>query len=321
MYGKSQRGWWEQHRPLSVMIENSTDARPQSGIPSADMTYEALAEGGITRTLNVFYCQDAGIIGPVRSARTYFLDFISEYGDYPLYAHVGGANTPGPADALGQIGDYGWNGYNDLNQFAIGFPTYYRDESRLGHEVATEHTMYSTTTSLWDIGKQRGLTNVDKKGKSWNDNFVPYTFKDDAGIGDRGASQAIHIDFWDNNPDYAVDWAYVKTSNLYMRKNGGVTHMDRNTNKQLSAKNIVVLLMRESHANDGYTDNEHLLYKDTGSGDALIFVDGKEIKGTWKKASRTARTLLYDNAGNEVKFDKGKFWFEIVPTYATITVQ
>src|SRR5437879_5852354 len=77
MYGKSQRGWWEQHRPLGVMIENSTDARPQSGIPSADMTYEALAEGGITRTLNVFYCQDAGIIGPVRSARTYFLDFIS----------------------------------------------------------------------------------------------------------------------------------------------------------------------------------------------------------------------------------------------------
>src|SRR5215469_9832659 len=169
-YGKSQRSWWEQHRPMGVMIENSTDARPQSGIPSADVTYEALAEGGITRTLNVFYCQDAGIVGPVRSARTYFLDFISEYGDYPLYAHVGGANTPGPADALGQINDYGWGAYNDLNQFAIGFPTYYRDESRLGHEAATEHTMYSVSTKLWAVGKSRGIT-TSVKGNQWDSNF------------------------------------------------------------------------------------------------------------------------------------------------------
>ena len=119
-YSKPQRQWWEKHRPLGVMIENHQDSRPQSGMTYADVTYEAVAEGGITRFLNVFYCQDAGIVGPVRSARTYFLDFISEYGDYPLYAHVGGANTSGPADALGQISDYGWQLYNDLNQFAIG---------------------------------------------------------------------------------------------------------------------------------------------------------------------------------------------------------
>jgi hypothetical protein len=73
-YGKDQEQWWETHRPLGVMIENEIDARPQSGINAADVTYETLAEGGITRTLNVFYCQDAGIVGPVRSARTYFLD-------------------------------------------------------------------------------------------------------------------------------------------------------------------------------------------------------------------------------------------------------
>jgi hypothetical protein len=321
MYSKSQRSWWEKHRPLGVMIENSTDARPQSGISFADVTYEALAEGGITRTLNVFYCQDAGIVGPVRSARTYFLDFISEYGAYPLYAHVGGANTPGPADALGQINDYGWAGYNDLNQFAIGFPTYYRDESRLGRDVATEHTMYSTTTSLWGVGQQRGLTNVDKDKKSWDTDFVPYSYKEDAASGDRGVKQAVHIDFWDNNPGYSVDWKYDNVGNKYLRENGGEVHKDRNIDKQLSAKNVIVLFMKENHANDGYTDNEHLLYKDTGTGDAFIFMDGKEIKGTWKKASRTARTLLYDAGGNEVKFDRGKFWFEIVPLYATVTVQ
>jgi hypothetical protein len=320
LYSKSQKAWWEKHRPLGVMIENSLDARPQSGISFADVTYEAVAEGGITRTLNVFYCQDAGIVGPVRSARTYFLDFISEYGDYPLYSHVGGANTPGPADALGQIDDYGWTGYNDLNQFSIGFPTYWRDENRLGHEVATEHTMYSATNKLWAVGAQRKLTNVDKSGKSWDENFVPYSFKNDASLADRPAAQSIHIDFW-NGADYAVDWTYNKQDNVYLRKNGGAPHMDRNTHKQLNAHTVVVLFMKESHADDGYTDNEHMLYGDKGTGKADIFMDGREIKGTWKKADRTARTLLYDGSGNEIKFNRGKIWFEIQPTDSEVTVQ
>lgn len=319
LYGKDQSSWWEKHRPLGIMIENHLDARPQSGISFSDITYEAVAEGGITRTLNVYYCQDAGIVGPVRSARTYFLDFISEYGDYPLYAHVGGANTPGPADALGQIGDYGWNGYNDLNQFSIGFPTYWRDENRIGHEVATEHTMYSTTSKLWDVGAKRKLTNVDKDGKAWDESYVKYSFKDDASAAERPAAQTIHVDFW-NNADYAVDWVYDKATNLYMRKNGGKPHIDRNTNKQLSTKNVVVLFMRESRANDGYEDNLHMLYGTKGSGKAFIFIDGKQIKGTWKKADRTSRTLLYDASGQEVKFDRGKIWFEIQPLDGDVTV-
>lgn len=320
MYSKQQKNWWEQHRPLGVMIENHQEARPQSGISFADVTYEAVAEGGITRTLNVYYCQDAGIVGPVRSARTYFLDFISEYADYPLYAHVGGANTPGPANALGQIVDYGWNQYNDLNQFSIGFPTYRRDESRLGHEVATEHTMYSTTSKLWEVGKKRELTNVDKEGKAWDENFVPYTFKDDAPESQRPAAQSIHIDFW-NGAAYAVDWTYDKTTNLYMRKNGGVSHDDRNTHKQLSTKNIVVLFMKESHANDGYENNEHMLYGTKGSGKALVYQDGKEIKATWKKSSRTGRTLLTDATGQPIKFTRGKIWFEIQPLDGEVVVK
>src|SRR5436190_5928782 len=117
-YSTQQRDWWLQHRPLGVMIENHKESRPQSGLSFADVVYEAVAEGGITRFLGMYYCQDALIVGPVRSARTYFVDFVSEYSEYPLYAHVGGANAAGPADALGQIAGYGWNGYNDLNQFS-----------------------------------------------------------------------------------------------------------------------------------------------------------------------------------------------------------
>ena len=322
LYSKQQRDWWEKHRPLGIMIENHVDARPQSGISSADVVYEAVAEGGITRFLTVFYCQSAEEVGPIRSARTYFLDFISEYGTEPLYTHVGGANTPGPADALSQIEAYGWGNLNDLNQFSIGFPTFWRDYDRLGHVAATEHTMYSTTEKLLQYAasnRKLGLTDAD--GISWDKGFVPYTFKDDVPASQRPAAQKIHIEFWTTDPNYAVDWTYDPVANIYKRNVGGVPHIDRNTNKQLTAKNIVVLTMIESHANDGYTDNEHLLYKTKGTGKVNIFMDGKEITGTWEKDTRTSRTQLFDGAGLPIKLDRGTIWFEIMPTDGILTVK
>src|SRR5438105_14884108 len=149
MLTKSQKALWEKRRPLGVMIENHTEARPQSGLSSADVVYEAVAEGGITRFMGVYYCKDSiKYVGPVRSARVYYIDLLSEYGSYPLYTHVGGANcnkTTGsgcengaPADALGKLEDLGWFGYNDLN--FIPFPVMWRDYERLPN-VATEHTV------------------------------------------------------------------------------------------------------------------------------------------------------------------------------------
>lgn len=324
LYSKQQKDWWSKHRPLGVMIENHQEARPQSGFSFADVVYEAVAEGGITRFLTVYYCQDAGIVGPIRSARTYFLDFISEYGNYPLYAHVGGANQPGPADALSQIDDYGWGGYNDMNQFSIGFPTFWRDYNRQGHTVATEHTMYSTTQKLWDLANNsRGLTNVDKKGISWDENFTPYSFKDEASLSDRGSAQTIHLEFWKNMPDYFVDWKYDKTSNTYKRFSATTNspYIDKDTGKQIAAKNLAVLYMEELNANDGYVANDHLLYQDKGTGKALVFIDGKKINATWKKASRTSRTILTDQNGNQIKFDRGLIWFSIMPTEGTVLVK
>lgn len=311
-YSKPQRDWWEKHRPLGVMIENHAEARPQSGMTFADVTYEAVAEGGITRFLNLFYCQDAGILGPVRSARTYFLDFISEYGDYPLYAHVGGANTSGPADALGQINDYGWQSYNDLNQFSIGFPTFWRDYERLGHEVATEHTMYTTTQKLWEVAEKRKLTNADRDGKKWNSDFVKYQFKDDAPSSKRPTAQTVSFSFWQGYNDYAVKWDYDSATNLYIRTNGGKIHTDKDNGKQLSAKNIVILFMRESRAYDGYEGNLHMLYGTKGTGKAMIFMDGQEQNGTWSKKDRTSRTIIKDAKGQEIAFDRGHIWFEIL---------
>jgi len=315
-YSKEQRDWWEQRRPLGIMLENHTEARPQSGISFADVVYEAVAEGGITRFLAVYYCQDAGIVGPIRSARTYFMDFLSEYGDYPLYAHVGGANTPGPANALGQIEDYGWAGYNDLNQFSVGFPTYKRDEARAGRPVATEHTMYATTSKLWKVAQERKLTEKNEDGDRWDDNFVPYKFKEES---PSTTPQTFRVEYWGNQPSYVVDWQYDPTTNSYLRINGGQPHKDRNTNKQITAKNIVVLYMTERRANDGYEGNLHLLYGTKGSGKALIFMDGKEISGRWTKNSRTDRTIITAN-GSEVKFNPGTIWFHILPIGAVVDV-
>lgn len=321
-WSKQQRAWWEKHGPLGVMIENSLDARPQSGLSEADIIYEAIAEGGITRFLAVYYCQDAEFVGPVRSARTYFIDFLSEYGTFPLYAHVGGANTPGPANAIGQIGDYGWLGYNDLDQFRVSFPVYARDYDKMGRTVATEHTMYSSTTKLWDYAKEeRGLANENEDGESWDENFTAYSFKEEVPAEERPASQIISYNFWDGYSDYSVEWTYDKATNTYKRANGGKAHTDLNNKKQLASKNVVVLFMRESRANDGYEGNLHMIYGTKGTGDAKIFMDGEEIDGTWSKKNRTSHLELQDNRGNDIELNPGQIWFSVVSPDTVVSVE
>jgi len=322
LFSKQQKNWWEGHRPLGIMIENHEESRPQSGLTKADAVYEAVAEGGITRFLAVFYCQDAEIVGAVRSARTYFLDFISEYGDYPLYAHVGGANTPGPADALSQIRDYGWQNYNDLNQFSIGFPIFYRDYDRLGRTVATEHTMYSSTTLLWDYAKEdRGLSDVDEDGNEWDENFTPYKFKEDVKEGARPSSQTISYTAWEGYGAYTVKWTYDKTTNSYFRSNDGEAHTDLNNSEQIKAKNVVVLFMRESRANDGYENNLHLLYGTTGKGKAVVFQDGEEIQANWAKSKKTSRLILTDSRGKEIELNPGLIWFSVLPLNTPLDIE
>lgn len=321
MRTKTERDWWVQHRPLGIMIENHAEARPQSGVSRADIVYEAVAEGGITRFLAIYYCQDTPVVGPVRSARTYYVDFLSPYGDYPLYAHVGGANTPGPADALSQIGEYGWNQYNDLNQFSVGFPTFWRDYERVGHPVATEHTMYSTTTKLWNLAaKERKLTDVNEEGDRWDKNFTPFEFKDDARNGGTISPQYY---FWSGSlkNDYTVKWKYDPTTNVYLRFNGGKEQIDLNNKKQLTAKNVVVLFMTEEHADDGYEGNLHLLYGTEGRGEALVFQDGKKIEGQWQKKDRESQFKFTDSNGNPIKFNRGMIWFSILPVGTPVSAE
>ncbi len=314
---KKAKDAWEQRRPLATMIENHVEARPQSGLSSADIIYEAVAEGGITRFMAIYLCNLADVqVGPVRSARTYYLDWLSEYDG--LYAHVGGANTPGLADALGQIIKYD---IKDLNQFSIGFPVFWRDYQRLDHPVATEHTMYSTTQKLWGVGAKRGFLATDSAGIRWDENFTPWKFNDSNGPPQDDGKQAIQItvNFWENQSNYQVEWNYEATCSCYKRKHGSETHLDLNNKKQLEAKNIVVQFQRESNANDGYPGNVHLLYGTVGSGRALIFQNGNVLEGKWVKQSRTSRSKFVDKNGKEVEFIRGQIWIQTVPEGSKVT--
>lgn len=315
MRTKRARDNWEERRPLAVMIENHTEARPQSGLSAADIVYEAVAEGGITRLMSIYFCNLSDVqVGPVRSARTYYLDWLSEYD--PLYAHVGGANTPGPANSLGQIIKYG---IKDLDQFGIMFPTFWRDYQRLGRTVSTEHTMYSTTQKLWEIGAKRGWLAADEEGVRWDAKFTPWKFKDDSTDKGEQAATKINVDFWKGYADYSVSWQYDATCNCYKRNNGGAPHLDLNTNQQLSTKAVVIQVERESNANDGYENNIHLLYGTIGQGDAYIFQDGQVTVGKWIKKSRIDRTKYVNIAGKEVVFNRGVIWIQTVNNKSNVS--
>ncbi len=323
MFTEQERAVWEGRRPLFVMIENSVDARPQSGLGSADVVYEGISEGGISRFGAVFYCGVAAadtVIGPVRSARTHFVNVASEY-NFPLYAHVGGANCSSPdggktclsdkrVQALEQIAKYGWNQDNDLNQFSIGFPTYWRDYERLGRTVATEHTMYSSTEKLWSYAeKYRDWTNESPDGDDWSDDFKLWSFKDDAETGERG-TKSPSFGFWENYHDFDVVWNYDQTSNTYLRKNGGESHIDLNDDSQYDAKVVIVQFVEE----EGPVDElKHMYYEMIGKGDAMVFQDGQVIEASWKKLSREGRTTFTDTKGKALELNRGPIWIEILP--------
>ncbi len=321
-FTKQERDVWGKRRPLAIMLENHAESRPQSGVLYADVVYEAVAEGGITRFMGVFYCGIAAesvSVAPVRSARTYYLPWVLEYD--ALYNHVGGAGrcpdetVDDRAKALCQIDQYK---IKDMDQFGISFPTCYRNYDRLDHPVATEHTMVCVTDKLYKLAAERGWTNVDAKGVSWDKNFEPWKFKDDIAEGERPASASASFVAWKGyEADYGVRWEYDRIHNSYLRFNGGKPHTDLETKEQLTAKVVVVIFAKETGPVD---EHAHLLYQNVGSGDGLLFQDGKATKITWRKDTRNARTKFFDaRSGKEVSLNRGQIWIEMLPTGTPVT--
>ncbi len=318
MYTATEKAAWEKKRPLAVMIENTPDARPQSGLSSADLVFEAVAEGGVTRFMAFFYCGVQAYdttLAPIRSARTYYVNLASGF-NRPLYVHVGGANIDGPTNALGQLREYGWTQQNDMDQFSIGYPTFVRDYNRIaGKEIATEHTMVTTTEKLWAVATKRGWTNLSPslKGKGgkvipgtdWKEGYTGWTFEDGSA---KGQAQTISYDFWSGYSDYAVEWTYDPNTNTYLRKHGGEVHTDLNNDKQIAANNVIVMLTTEKGP---LNEKKHMMYEVIGTGDALIFKNGEVIKATWSKKDRESE-LQFTEKGKPVVLDRGLTWVSVV---------
>lgn len=318
MYTKTEKDVWSTRRPLAVMIENHPEARPQSGLNRADIVFEALAEGGVTRFMAMYYCnaiRNDVVLAPVRSARTYYIDWASGF-NKPLYVHVGGANLPGPTNALGQLTDYGWTGQNDINQFSVGYPTFKRDYNRIeGKEVATEHTMVSSTEKLWEYaGTKRKWTNLDPKGVEWSEGYTGLTFVD--GEAGKGSVSTVSYEFWEGDTDYSVKWDYDKANNTYLRTMAGEPHKDLESGKQIAVKNVVVLNMKSKVQNE----LKHMLYTTLGTGTGVIFKNGEAVEINWSKPKRESELTFTDKKGKAVELVKGQMWISVVdPAVGKVT--
>lgn len=302
-YSKDEAVFWQDKRPLAVMIDNHELARPyQFGLQKANVVYEAVAEGGITRFLAVFHDQAVAKIGPVRSARVYFISWALEFPAY--YAHVGGASTAGsPANIHTYIAAHN---VLDLDQFRLGSATYTFGGNVLfnGGRVLS-HINYTSTSKLWQAGEAL------YHGTNSLPGFARWSFKAEAPYGQRPASQKVPFSFWAYPAAYKGEWRYDHITNSYLRFQGGVKHIDQATKKQLSAKNVVLAHMTDNSAGDG---TGHRLYTVIGQGNAEIYLDGTKILATWKRSSLSSRMKFYQRGtSTEINFNRGLTWIEIIP--------
>lgn len=265
-------------RPVTaVMIENSLAARPQSGLLQAGVLFEAIAEGGITRFTAYYQDQQPEYVGPVRSVRKPYLQWL--LGFDAAVAHVGGS-----AEALQLIRQ--WN-IKDLDQFANPGAFW-----RVGNRTAP-HNMYTSITKLRQVEKQKNFgaakfTSLERKKE--NPAATPNATK-------------ITLDL--SGANYKVQYTYDKKTNSYKRSVGGAVHTDERSKKQLSPKVIVVPIMRQGK-NGIYTT-----YDTLGSGQVFIFQDGRMQKGTWHKSSNQAQFTFKDTQGKALKLNPGQTWFTV----------
>jgi hypothetical protein len=306
------------HPVTGVMIENSGDARPQSGLREAGIVFEAVAEYGITRFLALYQESEPGNIGPVRSARPYYLDWAMAFD--ASYAHVGGS-----PDALARIKAIG---VKDLDQFFN--PSAYR---RITQRYAP-HNVYTTRGQLIDLAKAKGwatsqYTPLLRKAEK------PYVKPPDpapAPSGTTGTTSgtkktetkktetdtrtpAVAMDFSISGAFYNVHYDYDPATNSYKRLMGGAAHLDNETKQVLMPKSVVALVMPYSLMADGY----HSQYQTEGTGKAFFFQDGTVTVGTWSKGVPRSQFEFKDEAGKPFALNAGQTWFSVVATEAKVT--
>lgn len=277
-------------RPVTaIMIENSLDARPQSGLAEAGVVYEAIAEGGVTRFMALFQETAPQYIGPIRSLRPYYIDFAAPF--QASIVHVGGSS-----DALAEVGN---GSFRNLDEFANG--NYFR---RVSSRDAP-HNVYSSFDELDKLNSSKGYT---------TSSFTPWSRKADAKL---ATPTAKTIDMPMSGPLYAVHYDYDPGTNAYLRKEAGDYHHSTGSEADkigqvLHPKVVIAVVMNLTQgaldASGAYYSN----YLDTGSGTVYIFQDGGVTQGTWTKANTNDMFKFTDSTGNPIKLNAGQTWVTAV---------
>lgn len=270
----------ENNYPVAVIIDNFPAARPQYGLAMANIVYEAEAEGGVTRYLAVFSdYKDIKKIGPVRSARPYYVAWAEEYG--ALFAHCGGS-----PDALSKILA---DDVLDLNEFYNG--SYFWRDSR-----------HSAPHNIFTSGEL--LTSYLVKEQKQKSNFSPWLFKTEEDKSNRASTSEVAIRY---NINYKIKWVYKNNENVYQRyiNNDEVKDAD---GRSVLAKNIIIQYIQS----EVLDEKLRLKIKTTGKGKAVVCMDGKCAVGEWQQKSESGRTRFYDEIGKEIKFNPGQTWVQVV---------
>lgn len=268
-------------RPVyAVQIENSPEARPQSGLRDADIVSEAIAEGGITRFNAIYQDNVPANIGPIRSLRPYYIDWFRPYD--AAIVHAGGSG-----EALSDIKNLSLKDIDHGNSGAI----FTRSSSRY-----SPHNLYSTGSAVTDLMAQRGY-------KSTVNTVLP---RKEAKPAESMNAKNIALNI--SRSGYNVNFAYDQASNSYLRSQGGVAHVDAETKQQIAPNVVVVPIV----AMRIHPDRVHTQYDTIGSGKVYVFQDGTVTEGTWSKPSREAQWTLKDASDQEIKLNPGQTWFSIV---------
>lgn len=278
---------------VGVMVDNHPDALPVSGISKAKIVYEAPVEGGMTRYLAIFDSKQVmAEVGPVRSARAYFIDWLQEYGR-GLYMHSGGS-----PEALSAIKS---KNIFDANEFFWG--QYYRRSQ----DRQAPHNLYTGSENWAEIvGRYGNTSSLFAADKAWK-----YTRLIGQTIGKKSVLKIPFSEY------YEVTWTYDAKNLNYARSINGKKEIDKD-GSEVRARNILVQITGVKEINGD--DKGRVEVITVGSGDAIILKKGAVIYGTWKKSSISGRTRFYDKNKKEILLVPGNTWVEVVPKAANILV-
>ena len=274
--------------PVAVMIDNDPLARPQWGLARANIVYEAKAESGITRYLAVFATSNPIVkIGPVRSARPYYLDWTEGYN--ALYAHVGGS-----PEALNRLRN---ESIPNLNEFYQG-QYFWR-----ANDYVAPHNIFASSANLNKYLEKMNLKTSD---------YDFWLYKDEAALEAR-ASSSVAVNF--SVHDFLVNWKYDAEKNEYARYLGGAQHKDAD-GAPIVSKNIVIMKVKSK-----ILDAELRRQMDTiGEGKSWYCFDGICEIGKWKKESKEKREKIYDANEEEVRFNAGTTWIEVIQGEGQVSI-